>query len=183
MYEGRKERVPKNLEDDMLSIGLFFLKNIISMISDENNLQKDKDLLLECLRCVRKAFTKTSFRNFFLMFRYLLIKIDLIRTRGVKLQGTLFSKMFEKPYLVNILKDSYDRCKRLFTMNKKFFGEPSLSTSLFTFVKDPQNHHDIVKELNEYIFGGNECSENVFISNIAEHFKETTIVYKKMMNL
>jgi hypothetical protein len=181
--EAKKEKVHKNLEDDMLSIGLFFLRNIISMISDEANQQKDKDLLLECLRCVRKAFTKTSFRNFFFMFRYLFIKVDLIRTKGTKLQVTLFSKMFERPYLVNIIKDSYERCKRIYTMNKVFFKEPSLSTSIFDFVKEPENHRKTVKELNEYFFGGNECSENMFLSNINEHFKEAIIVYKKMMNL
>lgn len=48
--EDKKEKVPAELQDKMLTFGLFFFSSIFAMFDDDSNQQKDKNLLLECLR-------------------------------------------------------------------------------------------------------------------------------------
>ena len=54
---------------------------------------------------------------------------------------------------------------------------------LSDFVSMSKNHKKVIRELNENLFGGNESTENAFMSNIDEHIKETIVVYKSMMTL
>lgn len=120
--EKKKQEVSTELEEKMLTMGLFFITSLFNMIEDDSNQQKDKNLLLDCLRCTRKAFSKASFKGFFMMFRYMFIKLDLLRMKGPKLNTTLFSVMFERSDLTKFIKDSYDRLKGLYSLNKDFFS-------------------------------------------------------------
>ena len=181
--EDKKERVPSELLDKMLTFGLFFFTSIFAMFDNDTNPQKDKNLLLECLRCGRKAMSKTSFKGFFMMFRYFYIKQDLLRIKGQKINNTLFSALYERAYLTNMMRDSFDRCKKLYNISNDFFIEGCLSQTIFDFVQNEENNKRIIKEINEGIFGGNEWTENIFLSNIDEHIKEVVLIFKKMMCL
>ena len=181
--EEKKEKISPELQDKMLTLGLFFFSSIFEMFDDESTQQKDKNLLLECLRWGRKAISKASFKGFFMIFRYLYIKQDLLRIKGQKINTTLFSALFERSYLTNIIKDSFDRCKKLFKISNDFFIEGCLSQTIFDYVHEENINKRIIRELNEGIFGGNEWTENVFMGNIDEHIKEIILIFKKMMCL
>lgn len=132
---------------------------------------------------MRKIFAKSSFKIFFIMFRYLMIKLDVIRIKNIKLQDTLFPTLFEDPNLMYIIKDAFDRFKPIHEKTKEFLESPSLSTTIFDFVSDEKNQEFVEKDLNYNFFGGNQATEKVFKENVTTHFKEAILGLKKMMNL
>ncbi|CAI2365186.1 unnamed protein product [Moneuplotes crassus] len=148
----------------LLSLGLFFLKSMFTMIEDESGNVKDDQSFDSCLKYCRKIFKGVDFNGFAAMFRYLLIKMDILRVENSRTHTSIHNSDFYKKLnnkLVYIIKDGFNRCDFYYSQIKDWFDDKCIT--------------------QEKLFMN--FSEEAPIEAKVSLYKKRVIIYRQMINL
>ena len=190
----KRQKVERNF-----TVGLFFLNKAFEIAEVESNQQKDKEKIKDCLKNCEDWFDGIYFKEYFMLYRFMLIKLDLLRLKGPKISSTLYPTILEQGIIYSNLKLLNKQLKPMYNISMAYFEDYSIKIDLVGYLTCKEHALHIAKELNEGVFGndseflqnfiqelnikGVKAKRNKGKASSSEHHIEALICFKQMMTL
>ena len=197
--DAKVEQIIRSKIERNYTVGLFFLNKAFEIAEIESNQQKDKEKITDCLKNCEDWFEGIYFKEYFMLFRFMLIKLDLLRLKGPKISSSLYPSILEQGIIYSNLKLLNKQLKSMYNISMSYFEDYSANIDLLKFLNCKADAMRIAKELNEGVFGNDPDFIKQFIKDLnikgikakrnkgkvesGDHHIEALLCYKQMMTL